>query len=522
VNITGIEFPPTGQKTGRINIMNTNVIDPSVAEQCQIRLQLPAVESNVDYHRQVRLLDDIDGLLLTSGVELQVMDAALAAESAQAESPLSAKECYRCRVFARRSLRCTIARLLSGESFRSFSIHVADSHLLRRFCGYDGLADQSPSKSTLQRMMQVVDTPAIRSSVVHLIQQARRLGPDQKALLGMPEVTTLDQVYVDSTCLPLDIHYPTDWVLLRDLTKSMTQCIDRIRKCGLRCRMQQAASFRKVMNKLCMAMTEASRQRGGKAKRKGILRAMKKHVRTVMDHGQRHLDKLNNQWMQTDLTAAQKDHIVLRLKNLIAIGPSVIKQAHERIIGERPVSNGDKILSIHEVHAAVYVRGKAGADCEFGLQLQLAENSDGLIVDWDIPNDGIHSDSAALIPGMDRLIESYGDSSIQSVIADRGYNSKKNAKALKTRGLEDLTLPRNPQELQKSMKIQSFAAYHCRRAQTEARIGIFKNCFAGQKIPAKGLNQQQQHVAWAVLTHNLWVLARHIEAGRVASQSNAA
>jgi len=134
--------------------MNTNVIDPRTVEQCQIRLRLPAVESNVDYHRQVRLLDDIDGLLLASGVELQVMDAAVAAESALAESVLSAKDRFRCRLFARRSLRCTIARLLSDESFRNFSIHLADSHLLRRFCGYDALADQSPSKSTLQRMMQ--------------------------------------------------------------------------------------------------------------------------------------------------------------------------------------------------------------------------------------------------------------------------------------------------------------------------------------------------------------------------------
>jgi len=358
--------------------------------------------------------------------------------------------------------------------------------------------------------------------VTQLIQQAQRLGPDQKPLLGLPEVTTVDQVYVDSTCLALDIHYPTDWVLLRDLTQSITQCVERIRKHGLCCRMKHAASFRKEMNGLCMAMTQASRQRGGKAKRKSILRCMKKQVHTVIDHGQRHLDKLNNQWSQTDLTEPQKEQIAQRLSKLIACGPRVIKQAHERIIGERPVSNGDKVLSIHEDHAAVYVRGKAGADCEFGLQLFLAENSDGLIIDWDIPDDGIRADSTTLIPSLDRMIESYGEHTIQSVIADRGFNSKRNTTALKMRGIEDLTMPRNPQELQKAMNRKTFAAYHCRRAQTEARIGIFKHCFAGQKLPSKGLPQQQQHIAWAVLTHNLWVLARHIETGRTALQPTAA
>ncbi len=50
--------------------------------------------------------------------------------------------------------------------------------------------------------------------------------------------------------------------------------------------------------------------------------------------------------------------------------------------------------------------------------------------------------------------------------------------------------------------------YQRRRAQTEARISILKHMFIGTKMPAKGRDRQEKHVAWAVLTHNLWVLAR--------------
>ena len=53
--------------------------------------------------------------------------------------------------------------------------------------------------------------------------------------------------------------------------------------------------------------------------------------------------------------------------------PAAIAQAHERIIGERVVPNDDKILSLYQPHAQVYVRGKAGADVEFGLQLLISE-----------------------------------------------------------------------------------------------------------------------------------------------------
>jgi hypothetical protein len=49
---------------------------------------------------------------------------------------------------------------------------------------------------------------------------------------------------------------------------------------------------------------------------------------------------------------------------------------------------------------------------------------------------------------------------------------------------------------------------HTRRAQTEARIGIFKANFLGDHLPTKDWPGQQRFVAWATLAHNLWVLAR--------------
>jgi hypothetical protein len=48
------------------------------------------------------------------------------------------------------------------------------------------------------------------------------------------------------------------------------------------------------------------------------------------------------------------------------------------------VSNEEKILSLYEGHAAVYVRGKAGAEVEFGSQLLLAEAECGLLTDWEL------------------------------------------------------------------------------------------------------------------------------------------
>jgi hypothetical protein len=61
--------------------------------------------------------------------------------------------------------------------------------------------------------------------------------------------------------------------------------------------------------------------------------------------------------------------------------PQAVSQAHERIIGERRVANGDMILNLYDPDIHVLVRGKAGAEVEFGNGLYLAEQAGGLFSD---------------------------------------------------------------------------------------------------------------------------------------------
>ena len=58
------------------------------------------------------------------------------------------------------------------------------------------------------------------------------------------------------------------------------------------------------------------------------------------------------------------------------------------------------------------------------------------------------------------------------------------------------------------MKDPRFARMQRRRAQTEARIGILKGGFLGRPMRAKGFEHRELALAWGVLTHNVWMLAR--------------
>jgi hypothetical protein len=84
---------------------------------------------------------------------------------------------------------------------------------------------------------------------------------------------------------------------------------------------------------------------------------------------------------------------------------------------------------------------------------------------------------------------------------------------LEQRGIGDGLCPRNVGELADKLANQEgFREGLKRRAGTEARIGIFKNVFLGRPLLDKGFEHRSLGVGWAVLTHNLWVVARMAEA----------
>ncbi|MCC5022607.1 MAG: hypothetical protein J6386_07320 [Candidatus Synoicihabitans palmerolidicus] len=71
----------------------------------------------------------------------------------------------------------------------------------------------------------------------------------------------------------------------------------------------------------------------------------------------------------------------------------------------------------------------------------------------------------------------------------------------------DATCPRDPQQLQRRMQEPQFVALQHRRASTEARIAIIKQR-QGKRLSARGFTNRYLTVAWSILGHNLWLIAR--------------
>ncbi len=163
-------------------------------------------------------------------------------------------------------------------------------------------------------------------------------------------------------------------------------------------------------------------------------------------------------------------------------------------------------MSLYEKHTQVYTRGKAGAEVEFGLQFFIAETAQGLIVDWDLRDGKPQNDSKFVRPCIERLAQA--GLNPKEFVGDRGFVSPRADKVLKENQIKNNIFPRNITKLRQKQKQISFKEATNRRSQTKGRIGIIKNSFLGGKLKSKGYQNQSKQVAWAVLAHNLWILAR--------------
>src|SRR5437899_4667760 len=122
----------------------------------------------------------------------------------------------------------------------------------------------------------------------------------------------------------------------------------------------------RALNRLSIEITQCRREQTCRRGRKASLWRMDEQVKIVRAHARKHRELLDKNWQQTQWTRPQAEAVLRRMDGVLELLPKAQKQAHERIIGGRLVANQEKILSLYEPEARVVMRGKAGAEVEFG------------------------------------------------------------------------------------------------------------------------------------------------------------
>jgi hypothetical protein len=95
-----------------------------------------------------------------------------------------------------------------------------------------------PGKSQLQLYQEMASESELRDVVNSLTDSAAEKGSP----LELEEPLDLGMQFLDSTCVELNIHYPTDWLLLRDAVRTLMKATMLNRKRGLKVRMDRVFS----------------------------------------------------------------------------------------------------------------------------------------------------------------------------------------------------------------------------------------------------------------------------------------
>lgn len=481
-------------------------------QQMKLSVEIPTVLGHMEYRDFEGQLKQIDEILKHSGVEQELVAADSRRFMEGYEQWGEQKQRVRQSILHHRqkhsamALRVNILMKIMGLKARGMSVHLALSPLLRKFVGIEMIGEvRVPTKSVVDRYSRWFEQDEIRGAFEKVIFAAGSNG----GVLGDGQELDMGVLMVDSTCLEAHVHHPVDWVLLKDATLTLIHAIEQIRELGLVHRMKEPAEFITEINGLCIAMTQAGKRSGDKKSRKNIFRQMKQCVQVVADHGRRYRAMLDRRWEATGLSRKQAEVILKRMDNILEKLPQAIRQAHERIIGERLVENKEKILSLYEPDIAVVKRGKLAAEVEFGNPLFIVEQTDGLLVDFELIKGSQPGDAKWLHGRMEYLQKLQGpDGKVKAVVADRGFDSKQVRTMLQDNEIFNAVYPKSAAPKRDEMEQEVFMGCQKRRAQTEGRIGIFKDHFLDAPASSKGFENRQRDVAMAALVHNLWLLGR--------------
>ncbi len=465
---------------------------------------IPRVKNNKEFTEYCRLLERIDFILRTGGVDFEVAATYLEHVEKHVRQNLKPAARKRLAKHAVRAMRCNILRHYLDESFMGLSRRIAESPVLQRFIGVIAMDEvKVPCKSLLQKYSKFLPKEKISGLVDRVLVLAR----DNHARIRLEEAISTDEIFVDACCLEANIHFPVDWLLMRDAVRTLVKSILTIRRHGMLHRIQNPSGFMTQINKCCMDMSSSRRKKDSRKERKKVLREMKKIAEVVRKHGRRYCDLLGEHWKtETDLDKDGAREIMDRMENVLRKLPAAVKQAHDRIIGGRQTENKDKILSLYDDDVNVVIRGKTSAEVEFGNVLYLGEQADGLVVDFNLYRDAAPGEVNQLDGGLDRL--AVKGMVIRALVGDRGFDGPAMRKRLMKENIYNAICPRSPAELKKRHEELNFITLQKRRAQTEGRIAIVRNGFVGNPASGKSFEQRGRDLAWAVFTHNLWVLAR--------------
>jgi transposase, IS5 family len=248
---------------------------------------------------------------------------------------------------------------------------VADSISWQRFCRIP-LGGQVPHPTTLVKL-----TRRLGEQTVTALNEALL------ATAAEHKVLRTHRVRADTTVVAANVCYPTDARLLARAIGKLQTTIGRIRAAGAATR-TTTRDRRRAAHRRAHQVAKTLRARSEQAKQ-AVLRTTGELAdlasQTVGDavrvvrNARRHLARVSG--------SGRLAGLLDELETTIARTAKVISQTRTRLVGQTP-DGASRLVSLHDPDARPIVKGRLGKPVEFGYKAQVADNPDGIVLDYQV------------------------------------------------------------------------------------------------------------------------------------------
>ena len=403
--------------------------------------------------------------------------------------PSTPMECY---------LRLMFLKFRYRLGFESLCAEVSDSITWRRFCRIP-LDSKVPHPTTLMKL-----TTRCGEQAVAGLNEALWA----KAAAG--KLLRTARVRADTTVIAANVAYPTDSGLLAKAVGKLVRTVRRVQAAGgatgihMTDRRRAAARrVREISSKL-RTRSKLGREESTQAIRRvtgelaGLAETTAVQATAVLRNGRRALPKVISGRMRGRLRRALDELAVT-----IGRTAKIAAQTRTRLAGQVP-EGAARLVSLHDPDARPIRKGRIDKPVEFGYKAQVADNDDGVILDYRVEY-GAAPDGPQLVPAVERIHRRAGRVP-RAVTADRGYGQPVIDRDLQARGVRTIAIPRQG-KISPARKAtehsRSFRKLVKWRTGSEGRISYLKHTYGWDRTH---LDTRQGAAIWCghgVFAHNL-------------------
>lgn len=384
--------------------------------------------------------------------------------------------------------RVLLIKQMNSFSYKELAFHLADSRCYRNFCGF-GIADQTPSKSVLQR-----DLKRMRPETMAQIHRMLViLAVDMNIEKG-------HKVRVDCTVTECNIHTPTDSSLLEDGVRVLARLVQEAKESfgGI-----LFSNHHRCAKRRAMEIWNAPSKKKMLTPYKKLLKVTKKTV-----HYAEGAVIILKEYVGEPKKMLRAIGIAQELEHYIPLVKQVISQTERRVLNGETLPPQEKIVSIFEPHTDIIRKDRR--DTYYGHKLALSGGASGLITDlviWE----GNPADSTMAVDMAKRQKEIFNRPPLK-IAYDGAFASKANLAEIKDLGVKDVAFSKKCGLKVTDMVKSSWVYRSLRnfRAGIEGMISYLKRCFGLRRCNWRGFESFKAYAWSSVVTANLLLMARHM------------